>query len=129
MFRSIVAAWCLVCVLPASACDTGPWPVGFRYGSPMPNKDGALALAGIAETLKMSSPTDSIRIIVYNPGVSSPSLWKARLNEARTRLVKYGVTADRIAVVPLPTRRGTVAGEWIGRATKMTVELAKGCGG
>lgn len=95
----------------------------------MPSKDGDYALSGIAATLKMIGPGDGIRIVVYNPGASSRSLWKARLNEARTRLAKYGVAANCIEIVPVPTQGGMVAGRWIGRTTKITVEISRGCGG
>ena len=132
MVRSILTALCLTCSLwaiPAPACDTGPWLVGFAHGSPMPSKDGDYTLAGIAATLEQGQPGNGIRIVVYNPGASSRSLWKARLQEARARLAKYGVAANRVEVVPVPTQSGTVAGRWIGRTTKMTVEISKGCGG
>jgi hypothetical protein len=132
MLRAAIIQFCFICSLwaiPASACDTGPWLVGFGYGSPMPSKNGDNALVGIAETLKMAGPTNGIRIVIYNPGASSASLWKARLSEARTRLVKYGIAASRTDVARVPTRNGVVAGQWIGRTTKMTVEVAKGCGG
>lgn len=77
----------------------------------------------------MGGPTNGIRIVIYNSGASRDSLWKARLIETRARLVKYGIAPGRIEVVRVPTRGGVVAGQWIGRATKMTVEVAKGCGG
>lgn len=132
MPRAAIFQFCLMSplwALPATACDPGPWLVGFGYRSPMPSKEGGYTLSGAAETLKMAGPSRNIRIVIYNPSAPSALLWKARLDGARARLVKDGVALNRIEVVRVPTRNGMVAGQWIGRTTKMTVEIAQGCGG
>ena len=114
----------------ASACDTGPWPLEYRRGSTVRKMTvWGNPLASAVAMRDISKRDDRVRITVYNSGASSPALWEARIVAARAELIKHKVPRDRIEIVRVKTQGGMLGREWIGRTTKMTVELAKGCGG
>jgi hypothetical protein len=124
------AAILALCSAEASACDSGPWPVEFRRGSIAQRETiWGDPLAGAAWMWGMGGRRNNVRIILYNSGATAPALWEARIAAARSELAANKVPARNIELVRVKTQGGMLAGKWIGRTTKMTVELAKGCGG
>lgn len=107
----------------ARACDTGPWFVDFVRGTPELTSDGAYSVDGLVAM----RGRQTVRIVIYNPNASA--LWKRRIETVRRRLMKAGVQPSSIEFVPVKTQNGMVAGYWHGRATRMTGQLVKGCGG
>ena len=76
----------------------------------------------------MTSSFNGVRVIIYNPGVYAPQLWKARIQNARARLIKSRRagrshrTGGRFGL-----DGGMVAGEWVRpqRNTDMMVDLSE----